>query len=59
MHKELRYQVKTHANLICQEKEKHPAISPFLLLKKMLYGNDIICKARSNLCKLDDANTEK
>jgi hypothetical protein len=25
----------------------------------MQYGNNIICKARSNLCKLDDANTEK
>jgi non-ribosomal peptide synthetase component E (peptide arylation enzyme) len=25
----------------------------------MEYGNDIICKARSNLCKLDDANTKK
>jgi hypothetical protein len=51
--------------LICQEKEKFPAISPhfyflfFLLLKKMQYGNNIICKARSNMCKLDDTNTEK
>jgi hypothetical protein len=36
--------------LICQEK-KYPANSPqiFFLLKKMQYGNDIICKARSNL----------
>jgi hypothetical protein len=25
----------------------------------MLYGNNIICKTRSNLCKLDDANTKK
>jgi hypothetical protein len=25
----------------------------------MQYGNNIISKARSNLCKLDDANTEK
>jgi hypothetical protein len=47
--------------LICQEKEKNPAIFPpfFLLVKEMLYGNNIICKARSNLCKLDDANIEK
>jgi hypothetical protein len=48
--------------LMCQEKEKFPAISPhflFFIFKKMQYGNNIICKARSNLCKLDDANTEK
>jgi hypothetical protein len=25
----------------------------------MQYGNNIICKAISNLCKLDDANTKK
>jgi hypothetical protein len=25
----------------------------------MIYGNEIICMARSNLCKLDDANIEK
>jgi hypothetical protein len=25
----------------------------------MQYGNNIKCNARSNLCKLDDANTEK
>jgi hypothetical protein len=34
-------------------------LSIFFLKKKMQYGNNIICKARSNLCKLDDANTEK
>jgi hypothetical protein len=63
MHKELRYQVKTHAISDMPRKEKkNLLISPFfllLLLNKMLYGNDIICKAWSNLCRLDVANTEK
>jgi hypothetical protein len=60
MHKELRYQVKIHAISDKPREEKNPAISPpFFFLKKMLYRNNIICKARSNLCKLDDANTEK
>jgi len=34
----------------------------FFFYYNMLYGNDIIqqaCKARSNWCKLDVANTEK
>jgi hypothetical protein len=42
--------------------KKYPANSPqffIFLLKKMQYGNNIICKAISNLCKLGDANTEK
>jgi hypothetical protein len=47
--------------LICQEKEQILQFLPifFLLLKEMQYGNNIICKEISNLCKLDDANTEK
>jgi hypothetical protein len=35
-----------------REKKKNPANSPqilFFLLKKMQFGNDIMCKARSNL----------
>jgi len=31
----------------------------FIIVKHMQYGNNIICKARSNLCKLDEANAEK
>jgi hypothetical protein len=44
-----------------REKKKTCRFSPnfFFLIKKMHYGNNIICKAISNLCKLDDANTEK
>jgi hypothetical protein len=48
--------------LISQEKKisyKFSPISIFILLKTMQYGNDIICKAKSNLCMLDDTNTEK
>jgi hypothetical protein len=62
MHRELRYQVKIHAISDMPRKRTNPAISPhifFLLLKEMQYGNNIICKEISNLCKLDDANTEK
>jgi hypothetical protein len=66
MYKELRYQVKTHAiSDMPRIGKKNPAISPLFIylfifiIKKMLYGNNIICKERSNLCKLDDANTEK
>jgi hypothetical protein len=48
MHKELRYQVKTHEISDMPRKEKKfPVISPFffnffLLLNKILYGDDII-----------------
>jgi hypothetical protein len=59
MHKELRYQVKTHTISDMPRKKKYPANSPqnffifiylfILLFKKMQYGNDIICKARSNM----------
>jgi hypothetical protein len=62
MHNELRYQVKTHAISDMPRKENFLQFLPnflFLFFKKMQYGNNIICKARSNLCKLDDANTEK
>jgi hypothetical protein len=60
MHKELRYQVKTYAISDKPREKKYPVNSPhFFLLKTMQYGNDIICKARSNLCMLDDANTKK
>jgi hypothetical protein len=52
--KELRYQEKIHAIFdIPREKKISCKFSPnkffFYLLKKMQYGNDIICKARSNL----------
>lgn len=53
MHKELSYQVKTYVIFDMPREKKYPANSPqyfFLLLKKIMqYGNDIICKARSNL----------
>jgi hypothetical protein len=47
--------------------KKYPANSPNFFKKKkknarkqkMQYGNDSICKARSNLWILNDANTEK
>jgi hypothetical protein len=58
IHKELRYRVKTHAISDMPRKREILQILLFFFLK-MQYGNDIICKARSNLCKLDDANTEK
>jgi hypothetical protein len=48
--------------LISQEKKKISCeFSPnfFILLKTMQYGNGIVCKTRSNMCMLDDANTEK
>jgi hypothetical protein len=49
--------------LICQEKEKFPAIYPnfyFYFFKKnaIRKRHHITCKALSNLCKLDVANTE-
>jgi len=53
--KELRYQEKIHAiSDMPREKNIYPANSPqnflfFYYIKKMQYGNDIICKARSNL----------
>jgi hypothetical protein len=64
MHKELRYQVKTHAISDMPRKEKKSCNFSlfyfyFFIIKKKLYGINIICKARLNLCKLDDANTEK
>jgi hypothetical protein len=49
MHKELRYQVKTHAISDMPREKKYPANSPkffIFFLKKMKYRNDIICKAR-------------
>jgi len=48
--------------LICQEKKNILQILPnffFIINKHMQYRNNIIYKARSNLCKLDDANTKK
>jgi hypothetical protein len=56
--------VKTHAISDMPREKKNPANSPQLFIylfinKHMQYGNNIICKARSNLCKLDDASTEK
>jgi hypothetical protein len=44
--KELRYQEKIHAISDMPREKKYPTNSP---QKKMQYGNDIICKARSNL----------
>jgi len=54
MHKELRYQVKTHT-ISGMPRKKYTANSPnffilFYFYKNIMqYGNDIICKARSNL----------
>jgi hypothetical protein len=52
--KELRYQVKIHAISDMPREKKNPTNSPqiffnFFIKKIMQYGNDIICKARSNL----------
>jgi len=65
MHKELRYQVKTDAISDMPRKIKILQTLPkfififIIIIKHMQYGNNIICKTRSNLWQLDDANTEK
>jgi hypothetical protein len=57
--------MKTHAISDMPRKTEILQILPnfFFFLKKkkkpLQYGNNIICKARSNLRKLDDANIEK
>jgi len=52
IHRELRDQVKTHAMYNMPRKKKSCKFSQFFFSFKkkiMQYGNDIICKARSNL----------
>jgi hypothetical protein len=54
--------MKTHAISDMPRKREILRILPiffFIIIKQMQYENNIICMARSNLCKLDDANTEK
>jgi hypothetical protein len=62
MHKELRYQVKTHAISDIPRKKISCNFSPiFFLIKQnaIWKWHHITYKAWSNLCKLDVANTEK
>jgi hypothetical protein len=59
--KELRYQVKIHAISDMTREKKNLQILPnfffFFIKQIMQYGNDIICKARSNLMMLIQKNS--